>query len=296
MASSFLGALFGNESGLRNIANTTQGTSSGQAQGYFQITTGTWADFGGLQYAPTPLQATYAQQAAVASTIPLGRWDNSTINAITNSGFSANKSQTLGQNVANNGDSFGNYNPDGSGGANVGSTADDEYSVFNGGSPPSYADGAATSGVMAPGDDGVATYANGTPAVNFNDLSPNTFDGASGSYSLGTGGTNQPGYVGSGTDGLGGAVGGTGGQPIDITDLPATTKALTGAGQDVKTGLTTTGSDIQQSAGGIVGTFTSAVNALEDWTSSAFVIIALVVMGLIFVGAGLKMFGSRLQL
>src|SRR5580700_9067615 len=33
------------ESGNRNIPNTTEGTSSGQAQGYFQITTGTWNDF-----------------------------------------------------------------------------------------------------------------------------------------------------------------------------------------------------------------------------------------------------------
>ena len=68
---SLLSALFANESaGGQNIANTHEGTSSGQAQGYFQITTGTWDEFGGQQYAPNPLKASYAEQAAIASKIP----------------------------------------------------------------------------------------------------------------------------------------------------------------------------------------------------------------------------------
>lgn len=109
---SLLSALLGNESGGRNIANTTQSTSSGQAQGYFQITTGTWNDFGGQQYAPTPLQATYEQQAAIASKIPLNRWDSSTIAAMRATGKPINTSMTLGQNLAMNGESFGT-SPDG---------------------------------------------------------------------------------------------------------------------------------------------------------------------------------------
>ena len=59
------------ERGGSNIANTRQGTSSGQAQGYNQITTGTWKEFGGLAYAPTPLQATQDQQNAIAEKKPL---------------------------------------------------------------------------------------------------------------------------------------------------------------------------------------------------------------------------------
>src|SRR5271166_578968 len=104
---SFLQTLFNVESGGgKNIANTTQGTSSGQAQGYFQITTGTWAEFGGTQYAATPLQATYDQQAAVAAQIPLSRWDPITINALKSAGYSVDTSQTLGQNLTNNGENI----------------------------------------------------------------------------------------------------------------------------------------------------------------------------------------------
>lgn len=106
-----LAALLANESGGRNIANTTQGTSSGQAQGYFQITTGTWDEFGGQKYAPTPLQASYAQQAAIASQIPLRRWDSSTIARMRATGHDFDISKTLGQNLAANGESFSDFNP-----------------------------------------------------------------------------------------------------------------------------------------------------------------------------------------
>jgi len=43
-SASLRGALIRNESGGRNIPNVHQGTSSGQAQGYFQITEGTQMD------------------------------------------------------------------------------------------------------------------------------------------------------------------------------------------------------------------------------------------------------------
>ena len=103
-----LGALFQNESGGRNIPNVHEGTSSGQAQGYFQITTGTWNDFGGQQYAPTPLQATYAQQAAIAAKIPLKRWDETTVAKMRRaSGGNIDPNRTLGENLAMNGEGFG---------------------------------------------------------------------------------------------------------------------------------------------------------------------------------------------
>src|SRR5262245_18665233 len=101
-----LEALLRNESGGRNIPNVTQGTSSGQAQRYFQITTGTWNEFGGRQYAPTPLQANYAQQAAVASRIPLRRWDESTVALMRSTGKPIDVNRTLGENLAANGENI----------------------------------------------------------------------------------------------------------------------------------------------------------------------------------------------
>jgi len=110
-----LGALFQNESGGRNVPNVHEGTSSGQAQGYFQITTGTWNDFGGQKYAPTPLQASYAQQAEIASRIPLKRWDESTVAKMRATGRAIDPNKTLGENLALNGEGFGS-SPDGAGG------------------------------------------------------------------------------------------------------------------------------------------------------------------------------------
>jgi hypothetical protein len=102
-----LGALLRNESGGRNIPNVHQGTSSGQAQGYFQITTGTWNEFGGNKYAPTPLQASYAQQAEIASKIPLRRWDKSTLAAMSGTGRPIDPNRTLGENLSMSGEGFG---------------------------------------------------------------------------------------------------------------------------------------------------------------------------------------------
>ena len=102
-----LDALLKNESGGRNVANVHQGTSSGQAQGYFQITTGTWNDFGGQQYAPTPMQASYEQQAAVAAKIPLKRWDESTVAKMRATGIPIDPNRTLGENLAAAGEGFG---------------------------------------------------------------------------------------------------------------------------------------------------------------------------------------------
>jgi hypothetical protein len=107
-----LQALFANESGGKNVDNTHEGTSSGQAQGYFQITTGTWDEFGGQAtgYA-VPHDAPYAVQAAIASRIPLSRWDSSTIDRMRATGRAIDPRQTLGQNLAMNGESINDYNP-----------------------------------------------------------------------------------------------------------------------------------------------------------------------------------------
>jgi hypothetical protein len=98
----FLTTLQHFESGGRNIPNVHQGTSSGQAQGFNQITTGTWKEFGGLAYAPTPLQATQEQQNAIAAKIPLKRWAPETLAYLRNNGFTLNPNATLAENIAIN--------------------------------------------------------------------------------------------------------------------------------------------------------------------------------------------------
>ena len=115
----FLNALQSFESGDRrhperggsNIANTHQGTSSGQAQGYNQITTGTWVDAGGLKYAPDPLHATKEQQDEIASGLALKRWAPETLDYLRQQGFKVDPDKTLGENIAANGGTVASGGP-----------------------------------------------------------------------------------------------------------------------------------------------------------------------------------------
>ena len=100
---SFLSTLIGAESSNQNVAGPM--TSSGQAQGYYQITTGTWTQFApaagvDLSQYPTPLSAPQAVQTQVAGTIPLGRWDPRTLNALTAAGYTYDPNATLAANAA----------------------------------------------------------------------------------------------------------------------------------------------------------------------------------------------------
>ncbi len=78
-------------------------TSSGQALGAYQITTGTWNDFApgaGVSLAQYPNAATapLSVQTQVASTIPLARWAASTVAAVEQAfGGNINPQETLGQ-------------------------------------------------------------------------------------------------------------------------------------------------------------------------------------------------------
>lgn len=101
--SRFLEALQHFESGGKNVPNVHQGTSSGQAQGYNQITTGTWKEFGGLAFAPTPLEATPEQQNVIAAKIPMKRWAPETLAYLQQKGFKLDPNKTLGENIAMNG-------------------------------------------------------------------------------------------------------------------------------------------------------------------------------------------------
>ena len=59
------------ESGGRNVPQGIKDANSGgnEAQGYFQITPGTWKSHGGEEFAPTPMAASAEDQAAVAARI-----------------------------------------------------------------------------------------------------------------------------------------------------------------------------------------------------------------------------------
>ena len=117
-----LGAMIQNESGGRNIPNVHQGTSSGQAQGIVQITTGTWRDFApragiDLRKYPTPMKAAdgspvpWEIQSKVAGIIPLKRWDESTIAKMRATGKPIDPNRTLAENLAMNGESFADFVP-----------------------------------------------------------------------------------------------------------------------------------------------------------------------------------------
>jgi|SRR5262252_2764105 len=115
---SFLSDLLKFESGARNVPNVHQGTSSGQAQGFFQITTGTWRDFArkaGVDLAqyPTALSAPYAVQARVAGLLPLKRWDPITLRKLTAAGHRFDPEATLAQNLSTLGESFDSFKPTG---------------------------------------------------------------------------------------------------------------------------------------------------------------------------------------
>jgi hypothetical protein len=128
-------------------------------------------------------------------------------------------------------------------------------------------------------------------SADFGDLPDNIFDGSSTSDPVGAG-VGPLGNVAGGS--LISAIGGGGGAPINITDLPGADTAITGAGKAVQTGAGTIGTDVQQSAGGIAGTAASIFNNAQTYFSGAVAIVALVLLGLIFVAFGLGMFKHNL--
>jgi energy-converting hydrogenase Eha subunit B len=89
-------------SGGHNVTQGNIGDINNQtgdlAQGYFQITGGTWAQFGGLNTGYTQAnQAPYATQLAIAQNIPVSRWGPATQTALANAGYTTTQGQTLGQ-------------------------------------------------------------------------------------------------------------------------------------------------------------------------------------------------------
>lgn len=132
----------------------------------------------------------------------------------------------------------------------------------------------------------IATGSGGT--VDFNDVPDNLFDGSSTSDPIGS----PPSSINAST--LAQSLGGGGGAPINITDLPGLDTSVSGAGSAIQKGATTAGSDVQTAAGGIAGTAATITNAISDFTRNALVVTALVILGLVFVAFGLGMFKHNL--
>ena len=131
-------------------------------------------------------------------------------------------------------------------------------------------------------------------SVDFADVPDDLFDGSNGpiTSSLPNDPASAVGNVNAGS--LAQSLGGGGGAPVNITDLPGLDTSVTGAGSAIQKGAGTIGTDVQQSAGGIVGTAASIFNNAQTYFSGAVVVVALVILGLVFVAFGLGMFKHNL--
>lgn len=104
-----LGTILNRESGGRNVTQGNIGDINNQtgdlAQGYFQITNGTWRDFGGnaTPYS-SAIAAPYAVQRDVALNVPVSRWGDNTRNDLAAAGYVPLQGETLGQMLARYGE------------------------------------------------------------------------------------------------------------------------------------------------------------------------------------------------
>lgn len=144
-------------------------------------------------------------------------------------------------------------------------------SVTFGANPP-------TSQLQQAADAGVGSDTPDLTDADFNGLSDSDIVGASDAAGSGVGSIDA--------STLASSLGSGAGTPVNITDLPGLDTSLTGASKTV-------GTDTQQAAGGIAGTAASILNSAEQYTSRAFVVIALVLLGALFIAFGLGMFGKR---
>jgi Cell Wall Hydrolase len=128
-----------------------------------------------------------------------------------------------------------------------------------------------------------ATGAAGT--ANFGDIPDNLFDDSQAPTAVAS-------TAGTASSGVGAAAG-AGGIAVNLTDESQLPSSISGAGKAVQQGAGTIGSSVTGAASSAEGTLASAISSLENYTSSAFVVVALVVMGVVFVAFGLGLFGKR---
>jgi hypothetical protein len=120
---SILSTIMRIESGGRNIPqniddiNMRRGTP---AQGYFQIITPTWSEFGGDKTgSKSALDAPYATQLQVAQNIPVARWGPNTQAALRAAGYEPKPGETLGQMLTRYGEDPTATKPEDLGGSTV---------------------------------------------------------------------------------------------------------------------------------------------------------------------------------
>ena len=226
------------------------------AQGYFQITTPTWAQFGGNASGfSNALSAPYSTQLDTAMNIPVSRWGPNTINSLAANGYQAQPGETLGQMLTR-------YGEDPS------ATVAADGSTYNGAPDTSlHGPDGALAGTGGIGSD-TGAVANATPSSPLgNDQgTPNLGGGASQT------GTNGPFYSANGT-------------PIYVTDISGAGEK---AGNAVQAGLVKTASAVTTSEQKASTTGTGWLNSIFSAETDALVRGGFLVAGVLAIlGAGL---------
>jgi hypothetical protein len=121
------------ESGGKNVpqsldtkdVNNNYGQGGGDpAQGFYQITGGTWNEFGGGKTgSKSPLDADYATQLQIAQNIPVQRWGPATQQALRAAGYDFKPGETLGEMLTRYGEDPNATRPEDVGGSSAGGTA-----------------------------------------------------------------------------------------------------------------------------------------------------------------------------
>ena len=127
MAPSILSTIMRVESGGKNVPQAIDDINMRRgdpAQGYFQITGGTWRDFGGEKTGrKSAIEAPYAEQLQIAQNIPVERWGPNTQAALKAAGYEPKAGETLGQMLARYNEDPKATRPEDVGGSSEGGTA-----------------------------------------------------------------------------------------------------------------------------------------------------------------------------
>lgn len=285
---STLTSISGAESGFGANLVSSVNRNGSQDYGVFQVNNAAWPQYGGSAIANAPLD----QQSAAALHI-------------------YNTQGPTAWSTYNNG-SYLNFS-NGSGGSGTGAAISDGDFIdpnfdYTGAQNTVTASSFDSGSALAPGLSGSGTvgYNATTPGASGLGGGSGLFDNSPspsgdsvtyanpGSSDIGDFYPDASTAAGSTAGGAVSAVAGAGGAPVNITDLPGLDQSVSGAGKAVQTGAGTIGTDVQQSAGGIAGTAASIFNNAQTYFSGAVAVIALVILGLVFVAFGLGMFKHNL--
>lgn len=244
------------------------------AQGYFQITGGTWAQFGGTATGfNSALNAPYSTQVQIAQNIPVARWGPATQSALQAAGYQPQPGETLGQMMSRYGE-----------------------------------DPSATTAADGSTFTGSGTIANGTPSSGFGGngdsvSSAGTFDPYSGDYTSsypdpntafntsGTGSTSTGSSSGSGATHSSGGSATTGSTTSPSGDVGQGTPITQGLQQGTISAIGSWISGIESAFGsGLKSALTAGENAvgtyfagLANWFARGFLII----LGIVILAIGL---------